>query len=192
MATDTPNPGPAAPTAPEVNAEARDGARVYLQALYQKVDAFAPRVEAAQGGHLACRRGCDGCCRLRRTAVGVEIDALRKHLDANPGLRARLTPRRTHPEVSAGRRCLFLDDDGSCAVYEARPLICRTHGPAVRGPQGVVWCELNFEGRDRAWVEAQVAADSVIDLGQLNTILALVDARFSGPGGAREPLEAAL
>jgi len=100
-------------------------------ALLEKVDAFSEGVEAAQAPWIRCERGCDGCCRTRRTAWAVEVAALRAHLDGHPrrdALRDRLSAR----DVRAGAVCVFLDPDGGCAVYDARPLLCRTHGPALR------------------------------------------------------------
>ena len=35
--------------------------------------------------------------------------------------------------------------DGQCAIYEARPLICRTHGLAIGVDGGLDHCPLNFE-----------------------------------------------
>ena len=165
-------------------------------ALLAKVDAFSAAAEAAQGPWLACRRGCDGCCRLRRTAWAVEVDALRAHVQTLPPARqAELAARRADPAVAAGARCVFLDADGACAVYPARPVICRTHGPVVTSAEGgLQWCDLGFVGLDVAAVAAQVDATSVLDLDRLNTVLAVVNARHLArhPGPARLPLDAAL
>lgn len=171
--------------------------RAEYQALIAKVDAFAARVEAAQGRWLRCGAGCDGCCRLRRSAWAVEIDHLRTHIESlPPARRAELAARRTAPEVVAGERCVMLDPDGRCAVYAARPLICRTHGPAVRLPDGgLTWCGLNFEGLTPEAVADAVPADGVLDLDLLNRMLALINGRFldARPGIAeRAGLEAAI
>ncbi|MEZ4433014.1 MAG: YkgJ family cysteine cluster protein [bacterium] len=170
--------------------------RAEYRALRDKVDAFAAQAHAAQAPWLSCRAGCDGCCRTRRSAWAVEIDALRAHLATLPAeRRAALAARRDDPAVVAGERCVFLDGDGRCAVYEARPLICRTHGPAVRLPDGdTVWCALNFEGLDPAEVLARLPAGAVLDLELLNRMLALVNARYlqSRDEPARAGLDAAL
>ncbi|MEZ4467047.1 MAG: YkgJ family cysteine cluster protein [bacterium] len=165
-------------------------------ALLAKVDAFSAAVVAGQGPWLACRRGCDGCCRLRRTAWAVEVDALRAHVQTlSPDVQAALSARRSDPAVVAGERCVFLDPDGACAVYDARPVICRTHGPAVSSADGgVQWCDLGFGGLDVAGVVERVPPGSILDLDRLNTLLAVVNARFlaARPGPARLPLDAAL
>lgn len=154
--------------------------RAEYQALINKVDAFGARVEAGQGDWLECRSGCDGCCRLRRSAWAVEIDHLRACVARMPpGRRAELADRRADPAVVAGERCVMLDADGRCAVYDARPLICRTHGPAVRAPGGALtWCGLNFDGLDPDAVAAAIPGDAVLDLELLNRMLALINDRF--------------
>ncbi|MCB9554203.1 MAG: YkgJ family cysteine cluster protein [Myxococcales bacterium] len=170
--------------------------RAEYRALVEKVEAFAARAHAAQAPWLRCRAGCDGCCRTRRSAWAVEIDALRTHLATLPPERqSELAARREDPAVVAGARCVYLDPDGRCAVYAARPVICRTHGPAVRLPDGeTVWCGLNFEGLDEAAVLAALPADAVLDLDLLNRMLALVNARYlqSRDRPARDDLGAAL
>lgn len=175
--------------------------RAEYQALIAKVDAFGARVTADQGSWLRCGAGCDGCCRLRRSAWAVELDHLRRFVEQlPPERRAALAARRDAPEVRAGERCVMLDADGRCAVYPARPLICRTHGPAVRLPGGELsWCGLNFAGLEPEAVAEAVPADAVLDLELLNRMLALVNARFvagRAAGGEvvaeRDGLEAAL
>lgn len=170
--------------------------RAEYRALRDKVDAFAARAHAAQAPWLNCRAGCDGCCRTRRTAWAVEIDVLRAHIATLPAeRRAALAARREAPAVVAGARCVFLDDDGRCAVYEARPLICRTHGPAVRLPDGdTVWCGLNFEGLEPAAVLDRLPAGAVLDLDLLNRMLVLVNERYlqARDEPARAGLDAAL
>lgn len=166
-------------------------------ALVARVDAFAERVQAAQGPWLRCAEGCDMCCRQRRTAFTVEVDALRDWLAQQPAaLRARLDARRNDPEVVAGRRCVYLDAAGRCDVYPARPLLCRTHGPALRTDETTLsWCALNFEGLSAAQVEAQVPADAVLNLELLNRMLVLINEKHRA-GTPERPtrldLEAAL
>lgn len=168
------------------------------RALVAKVDAFtAERVEPVQGPFLRCGAGCDACCRTGRTAFAVEVEALRRHLATLPAqTRLALAARAASAEVSGGERCVFLDPDGRCAVYVARPLLCRTHGPAVhQGAEGLAWCDLNFTEVPAASVAGLIGTDAVLGLEHLNRLLALINQAFMAahPGHAlRAPLAAAL
>lgn len=166
------------------------------RAVVARVDAFATQAAAQQAEWLVCQRGCDGCCRLRRTAFAVEIAALREAVDAlEPASRAALRDRSAREDVRAGARCVFLDDDGGCAVYAARPIICRTHGPAVTSAaSGLVWCGLNFAELADDAVPAALPMGSVLDLDRINALLTIVDARYRAhhPDAGRAPLDAAL
>jgi uncharacterized protein len=154
--------------------------RAEYQALVAKVSAFAERVQSGQGKWLKCDSGCGGCCHLRRTAWAVELDAIRRYLTTLPQDRLSSLRRRLEDDrVKTGDRCVFLDDDDRCAVYPVRPVICRTHGPAVRLPTAdVVWCELNFDGMEPATVMEAISQDSVLDIDLLNRTLALINERF--------------
>ncbi|MCB9536374.1 MAG: YkgJ family cysteine cluster protein [Myxococcales bacterium] len=170
--------------------------RAELAALHAKVAAFEAVVEAGQGRFLECRRGCDGCCRTARSAWAVELDHLRTFLHTLPAADlAALRARRDAPAVLAGERCVFLDDDGGCAVYAARPVICRTHGPAVRTPDdALTWCALNFAEMSADAVAAAVPTTAIINLALLDSMLALINVRYVAHTGAdaRGPLTDAL
>jgi uncharacterized protein len=127
------------------------------EAILAKVGAFAREVAARRSADLRCRAGCDGCCHVELTVCPLEAEALRRHLAALPA-EARARVRRRAVAAPDGR-CIMLDDGGTCAVYEARPMVCRTQGLPLRyppdfvpeealagrlGEDGVTWCHLNF------------------------------------------------
>ena len=168
-------------------------------ALVAKVDAFHTDVSRRRGDDLACRRGCDACCRVKLSVSAVEATAIAhrlSNLDAAARERLRNRLRQTQDEAPVcdeSPRCIMLEDDGACAVYEARPLVCRTQGLALRYPprtfpedavlardgdgSDIVWCPLNFknappEGRD------------VLEAGRLDEMLVLVN--LDHVGGDRE------
>lgn len=117
----------------------------------QRADAFFEQVAASHGEHLRCVPGCVDCCQQDLQVLLAEAVAVLLALD-------RL-PRGTLPAVApgdAGGACVMLLQDGRCAVYDHRPLICRTHGlPIQYGELGgaddevnISCCALNFTSAD--------------------------------------------
>lgn len=155
------------------------------RALVAKVDAFAARVLARFPAEMTCHSGCSGCCHVRLTVTEVEAEAIREHL------------RETGPVAPAPRddgACVALDEEGRCRIYDARPLICRTQGLPMRvqrrGLPVLDVCPLNFEGRNLA----EVAADCILDVQTIDTLLGVVNARACAPGdtGKRTSIEDVL
>ncbi len=164
-----------------------DATRRYAE-LCRRVDAFFAEVSQRAGADMACRAGCDLCCKTQLSVTTLEAAVLREGLlAASDELKQRLRARLSSPPAE---RCLLLGDDGRCQAYDARPLVCRSHGLPLRlrTPRGleiVSSCELNFQ-------DADVEADMVLDQERLSTILGALDSAFSGaagrPRGARTPI----
>lgn len=168
-----------------------------LRELFAKVDAFFANASARHGARMACRAGCADCCRRRFSVTSIEADALREALAALPdGERAALAARSRagDPEV-----CPALDGEGKCAVYAARPLICRTHGLPIRfAPAGgralpvIDACPKNFVGEDLQALDAA----SILDQTTLSTVLAALDMAHADatgrPRGQRVAIAAVL
>ncbi len=109
-----------------------------LEALTARVEAHARRVELSHAEHFACRRGCSNCCQTERTVTDVEFAALVAAFE-----RQSQATRSALAERTSTTPCPLLLDD-ACALYDSRPLICRTHGlPLVMEGQPDV-CPLNF------------------------------------------------
>ncbi len=154
-----------------------------LEGLFANVGAFVAKVDARYPGALTCHAGCADCCLggLSVTAVEAErIAALVATLDAAP--RTRL---RARAEAPTEDRCVALERDGRCAIYEARPVVCRSHGVPIRFRSSLAdgeaevrrlplvdVCPRNFQE-----VELEsVAADCVLDQATLSTALGQIDA----------------
>lgn len=152
-------------------------------AVRAKVDTFTAETSERRQDDLACRSGCSACCRVELEVSDVEADALREVIALlAPDVRARLAER---AEARAdGDACVMLEDE-RCVVYEARPLVCRTQGHALRYPSGtlpadavrargegseVTWCPLNYRGN------APRAAD-ILDAERVDVLVALVNRR---------------
>ena len=140
----------------------------YLPVLAAADRHFA-KVAEEQPGALACRSGCTGCCHGLFEIARVDVTVMAEGLAAlPPGERAAIERRaeaileeHPHPidwsEEPDGSRerffaatselpCPCLREDGRCAIYEHRPLLCRTFGLPIRDRDRYIGdeCELNF------------------------------------------------
>lgn len=162
------------------------------RALVARVDEFERGVRARRAADMACRAGCSACCHAQLTVCDVEAELVRESLAAlDDEARARLAARaEASAERNATDACVLLEDDGRCAVYEGRPLVCRTQGLPLRYPEGVVpveavlarargtgdpltWCPLNFEG-------APPSPEDVLDAERVDAMLALSNRGHAG------------
>lgn len=152
--------------------------------LRAKVESLCQRIEQEQTDHIVCRRGCDSCCRHLQL-FPVEAAALRLALLESPSDRQRVMLARA---AEANAEVCPLLTDGVCLLYDARPIICRTHGLPLLVEGAVDYCPLNFVG------VGQLPASAVIDLERLNELLATVNHLFvqeSKWGGRGERLSIA-
>jgi Fe-S-cluster containining protein len=140
-------------------------------ALIQIVDAALAEAERRAGSWLACRPGCFACCMGPFPITPLDARRLREGLDElearDPARAARLRERarqsaarlrRDYPgdtlarvlaENAAGENepCPALDPiAGTCDLYAARPITCRTFGPPVHFKgESLAVCELCFQ-----------------------------------------------
>ena len=140
------------------------------RALVAKVDATCARIQSEYAAHIACRKGCGDCCR-NISVFPVEAAVLSEAV------------RRLSPEVlqAARQRALEQADacpllhEGACLVYDARPIICRTHGMPILVPDEdgrIDACPKNFRNL------SSLPMSDVIDLNRLNEMLWAVHALF--------------
>lgn len=169
------------------------------QTLLADLGRLARGFDALHGDHLTCRKGCSGCCHQHLGVFAVEADALSAALRAlPPELRAQ--QRAQAEAVLDGRReaCPLLIDE-ACSVYEARPVICRTHGyplhyeaEAEDGETEILLdvCPLNFTAEGAL---ESLSLEQTLPLDRLNLRLAAINhvyCRDHHPlrAGARVPL----
>lgn len=93
--------------------------------------------------NMSCKKGCDQCC-LNFSVFPIEFDAIQQQVQQEyPEVLNRSLPE------PSDDKCVFLSDH-QCTIYNARPIICRTHGfPLLyMNEDGDQWelshCELNF------------------------------------------------
>jgi len=125
---------------------------------------------------MECRRGCSGCCQQDLSLSPVEMARLLAHLESlSTDTVARLMERARLAPDSEPSPCVLLEED-ACIAYEARPIICRSHGLVIRerslGEDHRDVCPLNFA--EPAQLES-VPVEDVVDLERLNQMLALIN-----------------
>jgi Fe-S-cluster containining protein len=127
--------------------------------LTAKIDGFFARVEDRHGADMQCRTGCSDCCHTRLSITRVEADAIR-------ALGRRVT---INPDASL---CAALDQHGRCQIYEARPVVCRSHGVPIRMREGslpvIRSCHRNF-------TQTQADPDCVLDQETLSALVLAVN-----------------
>ncbi len=149
--------------------------------LIEQVDTLTATLSSHYAPHLVCRSGCSGCCHHHLSVFAVEAAAVQDAIDALPEpVRVRLERQagevlemEMHGEAVA---CPMLIDD-RCAIYESRPLICRTQGlplllEAEDGQPEVDFCPLNFTAEDAV---DELDEGHLVPLDDLNLKLALVN-----------------
>jgi hypothetical protein len=143
--------------------------------LVAKVDAHWTRGATLLGAGLRCGPGCCDCCRQHISVFPVEAVHIALAVDALP-VDAADTLRRRAAHAPADGPCPLLNADGRCALYAARPIICRTQGLplliATDGDAQVAFCPLNKVD------DAPLPAEAVLDLERLNRILTAVNRLF--------------
>ena len=175
------------------------------QDLIQIVDAALAEAERRSGSWLACRRGCFQCCIGPFPITPLDAVRLRAglaELAVREPHRARRVRDRAQASVARFRRdfpqdpiaqvletedaaddepCPALDpESGTCDLYSARPITCRTFGPAVRvssesEEHTVGVCELCYVGASDGQIAAcQVEVDIRLEseiLGDLEKVM---------------------
>lgn len=116
------------------------------------------RHRAASGRQIFCAAGCSNCCTLFVQATLVEALFVAEQLDVVQSEKLQDYVKRQQ-KIFAGESdflailrkqrttlgpCPFLDADGSCSIYEQRPLACR----ALLSTKDPAWCGVDFSTLD--------------------------------------------
>ena len=145
------------------------------QELIADVDRRCHRIVSRHADQIACGKGCAGnCCRIHLAVYPVEAVSMARALQrAAPDLRRRIRRKARH--TNSFGPCPLLED-GACLMYDARAVICRTHGMPMlteyRGHRAVGFCEKNFQDL------TTIPDEDIIDLANLNSALTAVNRRF--------------
>ncbi len=161
--------------------------------LLRRLDEKFAEIQSKYPAEFSCRLGCHQCCVPNLTVGPLERDALRAYLQSRPEI-AEQAKQLEAENPHGGTRCTFLQSDGGCLIYEARPLVCRSHGAPLqtRDPYNEQQrfrdvCPLNFTTTEIA----SLPAESVLNLDTLNTLLSLVTRLAHPEDESRTPLRVA-
>jgi len=115
------------------------------RALRTEITELSDKLSVLHKSEMACKKGCSSCC-MNFQVLPVEYFSMLEQLRAN-------SPKQTKELDTEDENCNFLLDD-ICQMYEARPIICRTHGLPLlfMNQEGDAWelsaCPLNFKKFD--------------------------------------------
>lgn len=149
-----------------------DGSLANYRLLLDRIDNLCERITEEFASEISCKAGCSGCCR-HLTLFAVEAASLISAVKNLPDdLRSMLGGRMDWAEDSA---CPLLIDE-CCAVYSARPVICRTHGlPLIfetDGTKSIDCCPENFKE------SLSLTGSAVINIETVNTLLFTINTMF--------------
>lgn len=92
-----------------------------IKALYK----IADKIGAATKQYAACRQGCSHCCHIPVAVTQTEANMIGREI-GRPALQVHKAPSPSADGYGYHRPCTFLIQ-GSCSIYEHRPLACRVH-----------------------------------------------------------------
>jgi uncharacterized protein len=154
--------------------------------LRDKVDQQFDKIFTKHNSEMSCAEGCHDCCAPDLSVTQIEAEMIREFITARPEIVEQLKTLATlNPHQ--GTRCALLNAEGQCSIYEARPLICRSHGAPVlvqidAKREGIDACPKNFKSG-----MTMLDVGDWIHLETLNTLLALVDWRNALDQGRERP-----
>lgn len=164
-------------------------------ALIAQVDKLTARLTAKYADHLNCRAGCSHCCQHHLSVFPVEAATISAAVQALPeAIRQQLRQQAARTREGELRHesvaCPLLLAD-RCAIYEARPLICRTQGlpllyQAEDGQPEVDFCPLNFTAEAAL---NDLTEDHLVPLDELNLRLAAINVSYCREQGLQPAAE---
>ena len=143
------------------------------RAFIDRVDQFCHNISSTYASEITCKAGCSSCC-LHISLFPIEAAVVAEALAKLPIEMLQLLASRI--DRSGNEPCPLLVAD-HCVVYQARPLICRTHGLPLLiesdGVKRVTFCEDNFQG------VAALPGSAVLNLETLNSTLAALNSSYA-------------
>lgn len=139
--------------------------------LYVKVAQFETQLGPDARQLSQCKNGCSKCCYTDISVFEVEANNIRNwFLSLSPEEQINVRSNWMIPRKDGA--CAFLRNE-SCTIYEARPLICRTQGLALKfvsnEQASIDICPLNED------MLGVMEEKEVLNLDLLNTILSQIE-----------------
>jgi Fe-S-cluster containining protein len=163
--------------------------------LYLKVSEFEKNISNETLSLSNCKNGCSRCCYVDLSVFQIEADNIRSWFHSLSSREKNTLQKKWQEPLSKmvnfhGEEvfsCPFLSNE-SCTIYEARPLICRTQGLALKfkdqQEEFVDICPLNEE------MIENISTTEILNLDLLNLILSqLENIQSQGSGRERPRLE---
>ncbi len=144
---------------------------VNYRALVKKIDDHILHLEKSYPDDIACKKGCDDCCKSL-TLFPVEAFCLSfAFVKASKSSQDQVIQKIENQDGT----CPLLINN-SCALYQARPIICRTHGYPITMKKDtkiqIDFCPKNFKKT------ATFPKEVLLSLEQLNATLIAINQYF--------------
>lgn len=108
------------------------------KSVHKEVDYFIAELleDPIVKKNIQCKKSCTYCCHTQVSVTSDEVELMKMRLDE--GLVIDLDRLKLQSLVSESpsdfykldyedRKCVFLNDSGSCQIYEDRPSVCRSN-----------------------------------------------------------------
>lgn len=160
------------------------------QEFLARIDSLFEEIKGRHAQEFHCQLGCHSCCKPGLTVNSLEAENIQN------AIQARSQEFLAQEKSARKDRCTFLAADGACQIYEARPVVCRSHGaplqfkdPESRDKEARRFrdvCELNFKGK----ALTDLPATDFVNLDTINLLLTMLNAQAFGKKEERIPLRA--
>jgi uncharacterized protein len=115
------------------------------QEILNLVDQTAKALQDEFQPYMQCKKGCSSCCISTFKIRYIEALPL---LNATAGLPTEIQAeifRKIEAPTEEEKKVCPLLINGSCSVYQARPLMCRAYGVIINVKGSTGTCPLNFQ-----------------------------------------------
>lgn len=101
-------------------------ANASIRSKMTKLEALGNEIAQAIAPHAGCRRHCSSCCNISVSVSTMEAERIGQKINRAPYKIPHQSELEALQSEYFGVPCPFLSD-GSCSIYEHRPLACRLH-----------------------------------------------------------------